>query len=213
MRGCLAKQPWHSECTACHSPAHDRPQARHCRGGCGGPQGPVHALRHRHQKWRACRGARGADQVPAGRAAGHPWQRGGCALSPCDALALGRVGLVTVRLPALPYTRVETACFRSSGKLPSAHRRCRRQRPSAVPQARRRASSGGSHARGTLGRRHSRGGGARLTAHTQPTASVGRAQPQNVLCAGCSRPVLSRAGCSAALKSRNVAAISGAPGA
>ena len=102
------------------SPAHDSSRARHCRGGCGGLQGPVHALRRRHQRWRACRGARGADQVPAGRAAGHSWQPGGCALSQHSALALGRVSPVRARLPALPYASVEAACSRSSGKLASA---------------------------------------------------------------------------------------------
>jgi len=80
----------------------------------------------------------------------------------------------------LPYTRVETAGSRSSGKLASAHMPCHRQGLSAMPQARRRVSSGGSCARGALGRRRGTGGGARLTAHTQQTASVGRAQPQAV---------------------------------
>jgi hypothetical protein len=53
----LAKQTWHSECTACHSPTHDGSRARHCHGGCGGLQGPVHAQRHQHHRWRTCRTA------------------------------------------------------------------------------------------------------------------------------------------------------------
>jgi len=120
-------------------------------------------------------------------------------------LGPGPVSLVRVRLLTLPYTRVKTACSRSSGKLASAHMRCYRQGLSAVPQARWRACSCGSHARGALGSRRGAGGGALVTAHMQhrkrrPRAAAGRNNQERLSeQAGCSRTVLGGARCSSSV--------------